>query len=455
MGDNSEQSKEKTSGRLEDKFANIVSPFQSFMRDQATASVFLIFCTFFALFIANSDLSAGYNHWLEARFGLVFDDWSLQKSIHHWINEGLMSIFFFILGLEIKREILAGDLKTRERAIPVMAAATGGMLFPAIIYLAFNYDMISQHGWGIPMATDTAFAVGILALLSKHIPRSLTAFLAALAIIDDIGAIIVIAFVYTESINVAALLIAAGLLALLVLFNILGIRRPSLYILIGSVVWYAMLQSGVHATIAGILVAFTVPARPQKGKKWFLSRVHEYLKQLEYIEKQKTDSSPILAEGEQHAVIESVEETARKTTTPLQRWESGLEHPVALFVLPIFALANAGVAFNTQTFSSMFDKPLSIGIILALLVGKGIGIPLLGGLALKAGLGTLPPGMTVRHLIGIGLLGGVGFTMSLFIAGLSFSAIPALHVTAKSSILFASIMAGIVGYIWLRFYSNT
>ncbi|MGD8782904.1 MAG: Na+/H+ antiporter NhaA [Thioalkalispiraceae bacterium] len=454
MTGKTKQPQEKTSGRLEDKFAHIVSPFQSFMQDQATASVILIFCTFFALFVANSEFATTYNHWLETHFGFVFAEWSLQKSIHHWINDGLMSIFFFILGLEIKREVLAGDLKTRDRAVPVMAAAAGGMLFPALIYTGFNYATVSQHGWGIPMATDTAFAVGILALLRRHIPKSLIAFLAALAIIDDIGAILVIAIVYTKTINMAALIAAAGLLGVLILINVLGIRRPSFYIIIGAVIWYAMLLSGVHATIAGILVAFTVPARPQKDKKWFFDRVKEYLRELESIETQKSDSSPILAEGQEHAVLEGVEDTAKKSTTPLQRWESGLEHPVALFVLPIFALANAGVAINAQTFTRIFNEPLSLGIILALVVGKGLGISLLGWLALKTGQGSLPPGMTGKHLVGIGLLGGVGFTMSLFISGLSFAEIPELNIMAKSSILLASIIAGVTGYLWLRYFTQ-
>lgn len=443
--------KEKTDGLLEQKFASIISPFQTFMRDQVTASVILIFCTIFALIIAHSGFATDYNDLLETKFGFFLNEWSFQKTIHHWINDGLMAIFFFILGLEIKREILAGDLKTRERAIPVLAAAVGGMLFPAIIYLLFNYQTVSQHGWGIPMATDTAFAVGVLALLRNHIPKALLAFLAALAIIDDIGAILVIAIVYTKTIDMSFLILAGALLGLLIAFNMLGIRRPTVYLIVGGVIWYAMLESGVHATIAGILVAFTVPARPQKDKRWFLSRVREYLRELENIEAEKSNTNPILGEGEQHAVLEGVEDTARQTTTPLQRWESGLEHPVALFVLPVFALANAGVAVSMQTFTGLFTHPLSLGIILALVLGKTTGISLFGWLMLKLGWGQLPTGMTMRHLVGIGLLGGVGFTMSLFISGLSFASLPELTVIAKTSILLASLIAGISGFLWLRF----
>jgi NhaA family Na+:H+ antiporter len=445
---------EKISGQIEERFSSLVSPFQSFMRDQVTASVILIIFTFVALLIANSDFANIYHHLLNKEVGALFGEWTMKASIHRWINDGLMAIFFFVIGLEIKREILVGDLKTRARAMPVMAAALGGMLFPASIYFVLNYNSVAQHGWGIPMATDTAFAVGVLALLRNRIPGSLAAFLAALAIIDDIGAILVIAFVYTKTIHFSYLAVAGVLLGVLLLFNLLGIRRPSLYLIIGALVWYSMLQSGVHATIAGILVALTVPARPKKGKKWFLMRIRKLLNQLEKIEYQKSDSSPILAEDEQHAVLENVEDTAKKTTTPLQRWESGLEHPVALFVLPIFALANAGVALSGSTFTDIFSESLSLGIMLALIFGKCAGITLSGFLVIKSGSGNLPPGMTMRHLMGIGLLGGVGFTMSIFISGLSFTPGSELATLSKSSILLASLIAGASGYIWLRYFAG-
>ena len=437
------------STRLEETFGRMVSPFQTFLRDQATASAILIVCTLLALLIANSYLSEAYHDLLQTPIGFLLGDWSLQKNLHHWINDGLMAVFFFILGLEIKREILAGELKSRRRVLPVMAAAIGGMLFPAAVYLLFNYQTDAQHGWGIPMATDTAFAVGILALLGRRIPKSLTAFLVALAIIDDIGAILVIAFVYTEAIQPAYLSVAGVLLVMLILFNALGVRRPWLYLLFGAIVWYAMLKSGVHATIAGILVAFTVPARPQKSKRWFVNHIRNLLTQLEQIENKKPAATPILAEGEQHAVLEDVEETAKKTTTPLQRWESGLEHPVALFVLPVFALANAGIAIDSSTFTALFTEPLAMGIVLALVLGKCTGISLLGWLVIKSGWGDLPAGMSLNHLIGIGILGGVGFTMSIFISGLSFASLPEYILMAKSGILFASLLAGVSGYLWL------
>jgi NhaA family Na+:H+ antiporter len=435
---------------LERGFANIISPFQSFVRDQATASMILIVCTAVALVLANSPLAHWYESLVDTHTGVVFGDWSWEKSLRHWINDGLMSIFFFVLGLEIKREILAGDLKDRERSIPVMAAALGGMLLPAAIYYAFNAGSPGVHGWGIPMATDTAFAVGILALLGKRIPSALTVFLTALAIIDDLGAIMVIAVFYTENISVPHLELAGLLLAVLIVCNAVGIRHPSVYFLVGGLVWLAMLGSGVHATVAGILVAFTTPARPQHGKRWFLRRTRELANELEAIEENARRANSILAEPDQHKVVERVEETAARTTTPLQRWERALTHPVSLFVLPIFALANAGVAIGVDTLPALFDDPVIVGIVLGLLLGKSVGITFACWLALRLGLGRLPGDMQMHHVLGVAMLGGMGFTMSIFIAGLSFGDSPAMLVAAKTAILLASLLSGLGGYLWLR-----
>jgi NhaA family Na+:H+ antiporter len=454
MNQTPQPGKENSRTVLEEKFTNIISPFQRFLRDQATASIILIVCTLFALFLANSELAADYQALLASHAGIFFESWRLEKSILHWVNDGLMSIFFFILGLEIKREILAGDLQTRERALPVMAAALGGMLFPALIYYFLNFGSTTSHGWGIPMATDTAFAVGILALLGKHIPRSLLAFLAALAIIDDIGAILVIAIFYTETISTPHLLVASLLLGLLIFFNLLGIRRPTIYIIIGGIIWYAMLKSGVHATIAGILVAFTVPARARKGKRWFLQRANQLIRQLEDFEYYEKHSKPILAEREKHAVLERVEDTAKQSTTPLQRWEHGLEHPVALFVLPLFALANAGIELGQFSAGSLFTEPVTLGIICGLVIGKSLGISLFGWLTIRLGWGNLPPGMNRQHLVGVAFISGIGFTMSIFISSLSFAGDPPTLIAAKSAILAASLLAGIIGYSWLRFLTT-
>ncbi len=433
---------------LEAQLEKVISPFHSFIKDQSTASILLIICTVIALIIANSPLSSDYEKLLHLETGFVFADWDFKMSIRHWINDGLMSIFFFILGLEIKREILVGDLKDPQQSLPVIAAALGGMLVPAAIYFAFNYDTPNAHGWGTTMATDTAFAVGILALLGKRIPLALITFLTALAIIDDLGAILVIAVFYTQTIDIHLLGTAAIFLLGLILCNASGCRRPIVYIMGGIVVWLAMLGSGVHATVAGILVAMTIPARPKRDPAWFVDRTRNLVDEFEDIE--KNSATPILGEEQQHEVVELVQDSAEKASTPLRRWERALEHPVALFIMPVFALANAGIPINLQALGNIASDKLSLGIILGLVFGKSMGITLLAWLALRLKLGRLAKGVTLQHILGIGLLGGMGFTMSIFISGLSFGNSPETLVTAKTAILLASLVAGLSGYLWLR-----
>lgn len=445
---NGDQNKEGYETALERSFKNVITPFQEFVRDQTTGSVLLILCTLIALGLANSPLAQGYEGLIHTETGLVFGDWSLTLSVRHWINEGLMSLFFFVLGLEIKREILVGELRDPEQSVPVIAAAIGGMVVPASIYYAFNATTGTAHGWGIPMATDTAFAVGVLALLHRHIPAALTTFLTALAIIDDLGAIMVIALFYTDTLSLPHLGVAAALLGALIMCNALGTRRPSVYIIGGGMVWAAMLGSGVHATVAGVLVAMTVPARPRAGPGWFVRRIRGLVDEFQEIEEQS--DRPILGEERQHAVVERVQDTAEKASTPLRRWERILEYPVALLVMPVFALANAGIPIEPGGLAGLWHDPLTLGIVLGLVLGKGLGITFMAWLALRLGLGRLPEDMTLRHIAGIGLLGGMGFTMSIFIAGLSFASDPDALLVAKMAILLASLIAGVSGYLWLR-----
>lgn len=293
-GDNEKNS----SKSLEENMERVITPLQKFIHNQTTGSIFLIFCTAIALFIANSPLADDYETFIEIPIGLIFDEWSFKMSVRHWVNDGLMSLFFFMLGLEIKREFLAGELRKPRQFIPVLAAALGGMLIPAAIFSIFNTDLMTSHGWGIPMATDTAFAVGILALLANRVPASLVVFLAALAIIDDIGAILVVAVYYTETINISYLALATFLLVFLAGCNILGFRHPIIYFIGGGIVWLAMLGSGVHATVAGILVALTVPARPKRSSKWFINRTRDLVNKFENIGKETSRS--ILGEKKQH-----------------------------------------------------------------------------------------------------------------------------------------------------------
>ena len=449
---------ERFSNPLERKFDEVLSPFEDFIHDSTTASGILLICTIIALVLVHTPWNDTYQTLLHTNLGITFGDLTFRKSLLHWINEGLMALFFFMIGLEIKRELLGGELQDIRRSIPVVCASIGGMIVPALIYFIFNAGTPASHGWGMTMATDTAFAVGVLALLGGRVPAALAAFLVALAIIDDIGAVLVIAVFYTQTIVVEYLYMAVSLLGVLVLFNLLGVRRPMPYFIGGGLVWAMMLQSGMHATVAGILVALTVPARPRHGPYWFLRRARRLIKEFENLEQRKqqhrNNTDNILATGDQHAVVELVQDTAYKATTPLQLWERSLENPVALLILPVFALANAGVLISLDELPTMFSDSISLGVVLGLVFGKVIGVTGFCWLAIKAGFGDLPPAMNMKHVIGIGLLGGMGFTMSIFIAGLSFGPTPENLEVAKGAILMASLIAGVCGYIWLRIISS-
>lgn len=434
---------------LEHKVDRLLSPFQSFIKDQTTGALFLIVCTVAALALANSPLAADYLSLIHTKVGLYFADTVLEMSVRHWINEGLMALFFFVLGLEIKRELLAGELKDPRQSLPVIFAAIGGMVLPAAIFVAFTWGTPAVHGWGIPMATDAAFAVGVLALLGSRIPYALTAFLTALAIIDDLGAIAVIAIFYSSDISLEYLGAAGAVFAVLLLCNRFGCRRPLVYVIGGALVWLAMLGSGVHATVAGVLLAIAVPARPKCGPYWFVGRTRDLVRRFEKKE-EETRERPILAEEEEHALAESIQESAQVATTPLQRWERSLEHPVALFVMPVFALVNAGIVVNADTLAAVASEPFALGVACGLLFGKSIGITFMTWLALRLGLGELSPDIDLGHIFGIGLVGGIGFTMSIFIAGLSFAEDSSALVLSKAAILSASLIAGVAGYLWLR-----
>jgi NhaA family Na+:H+ antiporter len=441
----------ETTGTLEKGFASVISPFQKFIRDQKTASLLLLVCTLLALIIANSPLAHLYDNLVETRIGIVLGDSALTMSLRHWVNDGLMALFFFVLGLEIKRELLVGELREPANSVPVIAAAFGGMAVPALLFYAFNYGGQTIQGWAIPMATDVAFAVGILALLGTRVPAGLTIFLLALAIIDDMGAVLVIALFYSDTINMLYLAAATVLIALLAVINLLGVRHPIVYFSCGGLVWMAMLGSGVHATLAGILVAMTVPARPRRSPRAFVRQSRLLIDEFEKIDADKDAQSPVLAQPEKHRVVERLQENTAEVTTPLQLWERALEHPVVLFVLPLFALINAGIVVDLDMFPARLMDSLSMGIVAGLVIGKVTGISLGIIIALKLGFGRLPDGLLLRHIPGLGLLGGIGFTMSIFIAGLGFSNQPEHLLIAKTGILTASLIAGLAGYLWLRF----
>lgn len=424
--------------------ARVLGPMREFINREASSGIILLAATIIAVVIANSPLAVLYEAILHTDVGLVAGPFELKLSLLHWINDGLMAIFFFVVGLEIKREVLVGELANpRAAALPIVAAI-GGVLVPAAIYLAFNANAQGAHGWGVPIATDIAFALGCLALLGSRVPFALKIFLTAVAIVDDLIAVLVIAVFYSAGIDLAAL--GAGLLLLVILagMNLVGIRTTLVYAILGGLIWLAFLRSGVHPTIAGVLVAFTIPARHWIDAPTFLRRARDLLAQFEYGRHEPTQM--LTDEVQQSAVIE-LEEACEQVQAPLQKLEHQLHGWVSLFVMPIFALANAGVAISFQSVGGE-TLPTVLGIVLGLTLGKPIGLIGAAWLATRAKIAALPPGVAWKHMIGAGVLGGIGFTMSLFIASLGLGS-PALLEAAKIAILLGSLIAGSLGVLVL------
>lgn len=421
----------------------LLSPLQEFLQQEASSGILLLSATIIALLWANSLWSESYDLFWENKLTFGYADYELSKPLLLWINDGLMAIFFFVVGLEIKREVLIGELASFRQAILPVAAAVGGMVFPALIYTAFNYNGSGSLGWGIPMATDIAFALGVLALLGKHVPVSLKVFLTAAAVVDDLGAVLIIAIFYTSEIAWISLGIAAVFLLLLIICNMLGVRNPIVYSILGIGLWVAFLRSGVHATVAGVLLAMTIPSRARINDKEFVKHSRSILNEFE-----KADEGDEYLNSTQRSAVQTLEELAEHAGTPLQRLEHNLHPWVAYAIMPIFALANAGVVFGGSFLSAM-TNPISLGVIFGLIIGKQIGITLFSWLVVKSKLADLPEGVSWWHIYGVSWLAGIGFTMSLFISALAFGDSPALE-TAKSGILVASLIAGIVGFLLLR-----
>lgn len=432
----------------EKAFDLILSPLEEFIHRQTTSGVLLMICAIAALAIANSPWNEAYHHILELTFTIGVEGFQLSKSLHHWINDGLMAMFFFVIGLELKREILVGELADPRQAILPIVAAVGGMLVPVLIYIGFNPEGHAMNGWGVPMATDIAFALGTLALLGNRIPNKLLTFLVALAIVDDLGAVLVIAVFYTETINFVALAIAGILLLLLIALNLGGIRRPLPYMLIGIVLWIAMLQSGVHATLAGIILAFTIPMRPKYDAERFLSHINEM---VVLIKRAYQHENNIVKNIELRSRVQALEEGVHLVQAPAQVLEHKMHLPTAYFVIPIFSLANAGIPIDFSSLGTIVSHPVSMGIAAGLVFGKLIGIAGFSWLAVKLGLTVLPQGINFKHIVGVALMGGIGFTMSIFIAELGFAHHAQDLLMAKTGVLFASVFAGVSGFVWLYF----
>ena len=376
-----------------------LKPFRDFFRSEQIGGIILIFCVIASLAIANSSLGESFENLLETQLGFSNDSVQLKYSISLWINDGLMAIFFLLVGLEIKREVIEGELSSPRKAVMPIFAALGGMLLPASLYMLFNSGTPTVHGWGIPMATDIAFALGVISLLGPRVPASLKIFLAALAIADDLGAILVIAIFYTNELHWSYFIYSAGILALLIAFNRVGVKKLVFYIGPGIFLWYFVHHSGIHATIAGVLLALTVPTNPVKE------------------------------------------------ASPLEKLEHIILRPVTFIIMPIFAVANTNIIFENKMIDGL-SSPLGLGIICGLFLGKPLGVTLFAWLSVKLGWASLPSEANWKHIIGLGLLAGIGFTMSIFIGMLSFDN-PEFKTEAKFSILVASVLAGTVGYFFL------
>ena len=427
----------------------IVYPLQEFLRAEAFSGILLMFVTLFALAWANSPWAESYIKTWNTVITIQLGEFGISKAAILWINDGLMAIFFFVVGLEIKRETMVGELSSfRSAAFPVMAAI-GGMVVPAGIYIWLNQGVASFDGWGVPMATDIAFAIGILSLLGNRVPLSLKLFLVAYAIVDDIGAVLVIALFYTSKLSLLSLWIGLLVFGILLILNALRVRNILIYTIFGVVMWVAFLKSGVHATVAGILLATTIPGRSKISEGEFISCTDTILGELHARHTAKIPATEKYEEDDFQAAVRTIEDNCEEVGSPMHRLEHALHPWVAYAIMPVFALANAGILINSDLTDGFFN-PLSWGIILGLVVGKPVGIVLFAMLASVSRIARKPAAYSWMQLIGVSFVGGVGFTMAIFIANLAFAGSPLLP-QAKLAILCASFIAGVIGYLFLRF----
>ena len=418
-------------------------PFQKFIKIESFSGILLLFATLLALVWANSPFGDSYRELWQYEIGIITETFEFQKPLILWINDGLMAVFFFLIGLEIKRELMIGELNTPKKIAFPLVGAIGGMLVPVVFFLVLNQNPDTAKGWGIPMATDIAFSLAVLNVLGKRVPLSLKIFLTAFAIVDDIGAVLVIALFYSGSINMTLLLIALGLLAGLYAFSYKGFYSPFIMFIFGTVIWFLFLQAGIHPTVAGILMAFSVPIRQKIDTSMFLEQLENVYNDI------KTSSilpTPILS-NEQIENIDDLQDWTSKFQSPLQKLERSLHGWVAYFIIPIFALANAGVLIDS---SIDLDTALVINIIICLILGKGIGVSSLVMIAKKFKIIEVPSEITFKDILGVSFLAGIGFTMAIFIASLAFASTPQYIDSAKVGILVGSFISAIICFFNLR-----
>jgi len=412
---------------------------RAFIQIEASSGLVLLLAAVAAMVWANSPWSATYEEVWNTTVRLDLDAVVFSDTLRHWVNDGLMALFFFLVGLEIKRELVHGELSSPKRAALPALAALGGMVAPAAIYLAFNAGSDGADGWGVPMATDIAFALGVLSLLNNRVPFSLKVFLLGLAVTDDVGSMVVLAVFYTTSIDLQAVGAAAVVLFVLIVLQRKGLQNNDLLTLLGIVFWAAVYKSGIHGTLAGVALGLLTPARPAFPAAEFRPAADDLLRRY--------DEADV---DQQQGLLSQIEELAHGTEAPVDRIERNLHPWVSFGVVPLFALANAGVSLSGDALSAVVSSPVGLGIVMGRLLGKPIGIVGFSWLAVRLGLCTLPTGATWRHVAGIGILGGIGFTVSLLIAELAFEPGSVIE-EAKLAILIACVVAGALAYAVLRF----
>lgn len=422
-------------------------PIKLFMGREKSGGIVLILSVALAMILANSNIAESYFHFFEQEVGFIVNgEPYLNYSLHHWINDGLMAMFFFVVGLELKREFIGGELADIRNTILPIGAAIGGMIVPALIFLSLNIGTPQTMGWGIPMATDIAFALGVVYLLGDKVPASAKLFLTTLAIVDDLGAVLVIAFFYTSELSIASLLFGLGFLAVMFIGNRLGIKSLFFYAALGiGGVWVTFLLSGIHATIAAVLAAFMIPADAKINESVYLKRMKKLTRRFE---KEEPNEVRTLEEG-QVDVLTHIQHDTEIAIPLLQQLEHKMSPIVTFLIMPIFAIANAGISFTDLSLSDIFSTHVALGVTLGLLLGKPIGIIGATFLMVKMRWATLPSAITRRALLGLGMLASIGFTMSMFISTLAFTD-ELLMTQAKLGIFLASILGGIGGYVLLN-----